>query len=334
MNDSVRASRRFRMMLPAALAVGFALVLLSLPTQGTGATWTTTTTAGSAAAGTGQWCAAPNPSEVGTRFIQLSTVTTSVGTNEQMAIIPVANNAAWGGGTGSKTLGVRLWGCQTAPVGSLRVTAWSNPATALSRTWLAGTEVVSPGSRLNPSSAAGTDIKNDALLATVTGKPAPLLGSPSGEVRRYSWLIAGGRTSAAPTTDPAQCTYFTNLLGSAACPAQITNSSGVDSSFASVFNVAPWTGSTISPTTYTAHTWATQSSTGWATSNGWLNVSCGVLGLLECNTNVTATTLTGTSDSDATLLASNNGNLLQWLVVEWTGTTPPPSDLVLEVFLQ
>jgi hypothetical protein len=25
---------------------------------------------------------------------------------------------------------------------------------------------------------------------------------------------------------------------------------------------------------------------------------------------------------------------MQWVVVQWTGTTPPPSDLVLEVFLQ
>jgi hypothetical protein len=63
-------------------------------------------------------------------------------------------------------------------------------------------------------------------------------------------------------------------------------------------------------------------------------VTCGTLGFLECGTNVTTTFLTGTSASDASLLASNNGNLLQWLVVQWTGTTTPPSDLVLEVFLQ
>ncbi len=328
--------RRIRMTLPAAIAVGFALLLIALPTEGTGATWTTTTTASTAAAGTGQWCAAPDPSEVGARFIRLSTVTTSAGTNEFMAIIPVANNAAWGGGTGSKILGVRLWGCQTAPVGSLRVTAWSNPATALGMTWLAG-GTVAPDSRLNPASAAGTDLKTRAQLATVTGSPAPVLGNPSGDVRRYSWIIAGGRTnasSAAEATDPPQCTYFTNLLGGAACPVDITNSSGVDSTFANLFNVTPWTGSTISSITYTAHTWATQSATGWGTTNGWLNVTCGVLGLLECGTNVTSTFLTGTSASDTSLLASNNGNLLQWLVVQWTGTTTPPTDLVLEVFLQ
>ena len=38
--------------------------------------------------------------------------------------------------------------------------------------------------------------------------------------------------------------------------------------------------------------------------------------------------------TDATLMASPNGNLMQWVVVQWTGTTTPPSDLVLEVFLQ
>ncbi|HMH58648.1 MAG TPA: hypothetical protein VK537_05660 [Galbitalea sp.] len=321
------------MAIPAALAVGFALLLFSLPTEGTGALWTTTTTASTAAAGTGQWCAAPDPSEVGARFIQLSSITTNVGTNEQMAIIPVANNAAWGGGTGTKTLGVRLWGCQTAPVGSLRVTAWSNPVPAVADNWLTGS-TVAPASRLDPGSGLGAQLKGLALGATVTGAPAPLVGTPSGDVRRYSWLIAGGRTSTSPAADPPQCTYLTSALGTATCPVTLTNSSGADSSFANLFNVTPWSGTTITSTSYTAHTWATQSATGWGTTNGWLNVTCGALALLECGTNVTATTLTGTAASDATLLASTNGNLLQWVVVQWTGTTAPPSDLVVEVFLQ
>lgn len=330
----MKSRPRSRMIVPLALAAVFSVVLLALPARGTGATWTTTTTASGASAGTGQWCAAPDPSEVGARYIRLSTVTTNVGTNQQMAIIPVANNAAWGGGTGSKTLGVRLWGCQTTPPSdSLRVTAWSNPATALGTTWLAG-GAVAPASRLNPASAAGADLKSRAQLATTTASLTLLTSVPSGDLRRYSWLIAGGRTSSAPTTDPTACTYLTTALGALTCNAQITNSSNTDSSFAGLFNVAPWSGSTITPTTYTANTWAVQSATGWGTSTGWLNVSCGVLGLLICGTNATPTTLTGTSLSDATLLASNNGNLLQWLVIQWTGTTAPPSDLVLEVFLQ
>lgn len=318
--------------MPAAIAAGFALLLISLPAEGSGALWTTTTTASTAAAGTGQWCAAPDPNEVGARYIQLSSITTNVGTNEQMAIIPVANNAAWGGGTGTKTLGVRLWGCQTAPVGSLRVTAWSNPSTAVADDWITGSSVA-PASRLDPAAGLGAQLKTLAQGASVTGTLPLIAGNPAGDLRRYSWLIAGGRTSAAPTTDPTQCTYFTSLT-SASCSVQITNSSNTDSSFASVFNILPWAGSTITPTTYAAHTWATQSATGWGTTGGWLNVTCGALGLLECGTNVTTTTLTGTSASDATLLASTNGNLMQWVVVQWTGTTPPPSDLVLEVFLQ
>jgi hypothetical protein len=326
-------SPRLRMTVPVVIAAGLAALLLAAPVQGTGATWTATTTASGANTGTGQWCAAPEPSEVGARFIRLNTVTTNVGTNQQMAIIPVANNAAWGGGTGSKTLGVRLWGCQTAPVGSLRVTAWSNPATPLATTWLAG-GAVAPASRLNPTSAAGVDLKSRAQLATTTASLTLLTSVPSGDLRRYSWLIAGGRTSSAPTTDPTACTYLTTALGAVTCNAQITNSSNSDSTFANLFNVAPWSGTTITPTTYTANTWAVQSATGWGTSTGWLNVSCGVLGLIICGTNASPTTLTGTSLSDANLLASNNGNVLQWLVIQWTGTTPPPSDLVLEVFLQ
>jgi hypothetical protein len=323
------------MAIPAALAAAFALVLVSLPTEGSGALWTTTTTASTAAAGTGQWCAAPDPSEVGARYIRLSSITTSVGTNQFMAIVPVANNAAWGGGaTGSKTLGVRLWGCQTAPVGSLRVTAWSNPATAVADNWLTGsTTTVAPTSRLDPASGLGAQLKGLALGATVTATNTLLgLGGTSGDLRRYSWLISDGRTSAAPTTDPAQCNYSTVIPASPTCSVTITNSSGVDSSFANLFNILPWTGSTITATTYTARTWATESSSGWGATNAWLNNTS--TGLITAGTVAAATTLTGPSGSDATVLASTNGNLMQWVVIDWTGTTTPPSDLVLEVFLQ
>jgi hypothetical protein len=332
----VISRRRSRMLLPVAVVVTLAALLFGLPTQGTGATWTATTTASSASAGMGQWCAAPDPNGSGARFIRLSSISTSAGTNQQMAIIPVANNPAWGGGSGAaaKTLGVRLWGCQTSPVGSLRVTAWSNPATPLGMTWLAGAGAVAPSSRLDLTSAAGAELKSRAQLATTTATTTLLTNTPSGDLRRYSWLIGGNRTSAAPDTDPTQCAYLTSALGAITCNVQITNSSNVDNSFANLFNVSPWSGSTITPTTYAAHTWATQSATGWGTSTGWLNVTCGVLGLLICGTNVTSTTLSGTSATDASLLSSANGNLLQWLVIQWTGTTPPPADLVLEVFLQ
>jgi hypothetical protein len=326
--------RRFWMILPAALAVGFALVLSSLSTQGTGATWTTTTTASTAAAGTGQWCAAPDPSEVGARFIRLSTVTTSVGTNEHMAIIPVANNAAWGGGTGSKTLGVRLWGCQTAPAGTLRVTAWSNPTPSVTDTWLAGsTTTVAPTSRLDPGSNLGAQLKGLSMAASVTATNTLLgLGGTSGDLRRYSWLISGGRTSAAPSTDPPQCNYSTLVPASPTCSVTITNSSGGDSTFASLFNILPWSGSTITANPYTARTWATETPTGWDAANAWLtNTNTGIL---QNGTVAAATTLTGTSSTDATLLGTTDGNQMQWVVIEWTGTVTPPSDLVLEVFLQ
>jgi hypothetical protein len=323
------------MMLPAALAAGFALLLIAMPTQGTGAMWTTTTSASTGSAGTGQWCAAPDPSESGARFIRLSSVTTNVGTNEQMAIIPVANNTAWGGGAGAAaaTLGVRLWGCQATPVGSLRVTAWSNPNTSLAVTMLAGT-TVAPASRLNPASGLGAKLKSLALSASISATTAAVTGTTSGDLRAYSWLVSGGRTSAAPTTDPAACTYALSvLLGETCGPVALTNSSGSDGTFAQLFNVTPWSGSTITPTTYTARTWALQSSSGWDTSGAWLNVTCGLI-VVGCSTNAAATTLTGTAASDSTLFGSANGNLIQWVVVTWTGSTPPPSDLVLEVFLQ
>ena len=113
-----------------------------------------------------------------------------------------------------------------------------------------------------------------------------------------------------------------------------SNSSGGDTTFANAFNVNTWSNSTITATSYSANTSALQTSTGWGANNAWLNATCGVLGTLICSVNIAPTTLTGTSASDATLLATTDGNQLQWLVIQWTGTTTPPPDLVLEVFLQ
>ena len=325
--------RGFRMLVPVAIAAACGLLLLSLSTAGSGATWTTTTTASGASTGTAQWCAAPDPSEVGARFIRLNSITTSVGTNQQMAIIPVANNTAWGGGgTGSKTLGIRLWGCQTAPVGNLRVTAWSNPTGTITDTWLTGS-TVAPASRLSPASGLGALLKTSAQLASETAGLAVITGTPSGDLRRYSWLVANGRTASAPTANPAACaTYLIGALGYS-CSVTETNSTGGDATFAQLFNVTPWSNSTITATTYTANTMALQTTTGWGATNAWLNSSCVALTLV-CTISTTPTTLAATSATDASLLASTNGNQLQWLVIQWTGTTTPPSDLVLEVFLQ
>jgi hypothetical protein len=324
--------RRIRMALPVALAAVFALLLFSVPAAGTGAFWTTTTAGATGTAGTGQWCAAPDPSESGARFIQLSSIPT-IATNQHTAIIPVANNTAWGGdGTGPKVLAVRLWGCQTAPVGNLRVTAWSNPNTALAVTMLTGT-TVAPASRLNPASGLGAKLETLAQGASISATTAAITGTTSGDLRGYSWLISGGRTSAAPTTDPAACTYSLSVLVGESCSVTITNSTGSDATFAQLFNVTPWSTATITPTTYSARTWAVQTASGWDTSGAWLNVTCGLI-VVGCSTNAAPTDLTATSIADLTLAPSANGSLLQWLVVQWTGATPAPSDLVLEVFLQ
>jgi hypothetical protein len=324
--------RRFRMALPVALAAVFALLLFSLPAAGSGAFWTTTTTGSTGAAGTGQWCAAPDPSESGARFIRLSSIPT-IATNQHMAIIPVANNSAWGGdGTGPKVLAVRLWGCQTAPLGSLRVTAWSNPNTALAVTMLTGS-TVAPASRLNPASGLGAKLETLSQSASISATTAAITGTTSGDLRAYSWLISGGRTSLASATDPAACTYSLSVLLGESCSVTLTDSTGSDATFAQLFTVTPWSTSTITPTTYSARTWAVQSSSGWDTSGAWLTATCGLV-IVGCSTGAAPTDLTATSVADLTLAPSPNGNLLQWLVVQWTGATPAPSDLVLEVFLQ
>jgi len=324
--------RWWRMPLPLFIAAASLIALVAVPASGTGAYWTATATGSAGDVGTGQWCAAPDPSVSGTRFIRLSSITTATTSNRQIAIIPVANNAAWGGGTGAKNLSVRLYGCQTTPVAdTLRITSWSNPqGTIPARTWLTGSDtVVAPTSRLNPTSALGTQLTTLAQAAT-----APitrnLIGQGAGDGRRFSWVISSGRTAGTPTpsSDPATC-YF--LLGTIAnCNLPLTNAMAGDNGFDLVFNTSPWSTSTISPVTYPARTYALQTAAGWANTNASPNGTCDLLG---CTTAAGNTFLNAIASTDAAALGSIDGNQLQWLVVQWTGTVTPTADLVIEVVL-
>jgi hypothetical protein len=326
-----RGGWRRRLLVPSVVAVVAAVAAFVSPVASTGAFYTATTTGATADAGTGQWCAAPDPAVSGSRFVRLSSLPVATG-NTRMAIVPVANNAAWGGGTGSKGFGVRLWGCSdTPPNDTLRVTAWANPASPIpAATWLANNGVA-PSSRLDTSAGLGLSLRTLALAATVDATK-PLIGNSSGDARRYSWLVANGRTNTTQTADPTTCQYVLNLL--IYCSFPLTNSSSGDNTFAQTFNTSPWTTPNIVGVDYTARTLAIQSTTGWSNGAAYLNSTCGVLGLLICTTNPAATTLSGTAATDASLLASSDGNQLQWLVIQWTGTTAPTSDLVLETFLQ
>ncbi|WP_213816920.1 hypothetical protein [Glaciihabitans sp. dw_435] len=324
--------------MPLAFAiVGALLLAVGLPHSSTGAYWTATATPAGSVVGQGQWCAAPNPAVSGARFIRLNTFAATSATNQKMIIVPVANNTAWGGGSGAsaKNLSVRLWGCQETPVNDLRITAWSNASSgALAPAWVTGsTTTVAPTSRLDPLSGLGSQLSTLARSATVRADYPLITPPPNGDARRYSWIIANDRTSATPAADPGSCSNLLSAIGN--CLISLTELGlglgKTDSSFAQVFNTSQWSTPTISPVNYPARTFALQTSAGWGTTGAWFNVTC-TIGLL-CTTNTTNTFLTGTGASDSTLLATTDGNQLQWVVMQWTGTTPPPDDLVAEIVL-
>jgi hypothetical protein len=329
MTTVVTPSRRHRH-LPTMLTVLFAAVLIVIPVGATGAYWTTTVTGAAGTAGTGAWCATPDTAGTNSRFIRLSSITTDVSGalgpfNRKMAIIPVANNAAWGGnGTTARTLSVRLYNCQEAPDPALglRVMSWSNPtgSASLNRTWITG-GTVAPASRLNPNVAGlGVQLRDKAQAADA--RQDSLLGLGSSDLRRFSWIIANHRTRTAPALNPPTCG---NTLGISSCSVPLTAVGGGENLVKDLVDVTPWDtpGEFV---TYVADTFANQAPTGWNSSD----LNCVFTGL-TCNSVATATRLNATAATDTTLYGSTDGNQLQWLIIQYTGTAP--ADLVLEVVL-
>jgi hypothetical protein len=311
MTNVVTPGRRHRR-LPTMLTVLFAVVLILVPVGTTGAYWTTEVTGAVGTAGTGAWCATPDTAGTNSRFIRLSSITTDVsGTlgpfNRKMAIIPVANNTAWGG---NGTLG-------------LRVMSWSNPtgSASLNRTWITG-GTVAPASRLNPN-IAGLGVQLRDLSQHPEARQGSILGLGYSDLRRFSWIVAAHRTRATPALSPPACVIG---LGTGNCSVPLTAVGGGENLVKDVVDVTPWDipGEYL---TYTADTFAHQVSNGWTSSD--LNNVCAFLG--PCTSVAAPTKLNATAATDTTLYGSIDGNQLQWLVIQYTGTAP--ADLVLEVVL-
>lgn len=319
--------RRARVAAIAVVAAAGALIALGTGAP-SGAYWTATATPAPTAAGTGQWCASPDTTVASNEAIKLGDVATATGTNGRVAIIPVADNAAWGGGTANGVLTVTLWSCQDGSIvpapaelaNTVRITSWQYESTSTDRAFLAGTtSTVAPSSRLSPSSTLGSRILSLAQSASVS----QLVGTQP--LSRYSWIVAGGRSASAPTAAPtASCVLVVGLV----CTVPVTNTSGGDDAFSQAFDTTPWNGSTT--VAYRAATYAAQTPTGWSSGGGFNG--CPSLSLL-CTPTAANVTMTATAASDATLYASTNGNLLQWLVVQWnaTSTATLTDDLVVQV---
>lgn len=318
--DAAARQPRWRARRLAVAAVATLAAALLIPSGVTGAYWTTAAAGTAVTPGVGDWCATPDPA-TNPRIIRLSDIpetTAADGAAIRMAIIPVANNAAWGGdGTTARTLAVKLRTCSTTiPAFTLRITAWSNStANTGATTWATG-GAVAPSSRLNVTAGRGSEIQKLARWGQSTTSPGATVSNL--DSRRFSWLVSGPRTSSAPTAAPADC-------HNRDCTPNFAAVAG-----ASAFVANNWT-ATAPSVTYSAATFALNNpaaGSDWGSATG-LNAN----GNPNSNSVVSATATTMVpSTSDATALASTDGNLMQWVVIQWSGTTPP-SDLLAEIVL-
>jgi hypothetical protein len=321
-----------RLGLPASVAALAAALLLLVSPLSSGAYWTATTTPTGTGVGAAQWCMPPATASTDPQYVKLSTLTATAG--GRVAIIPVGNTAAWGGGvTGStKNIKVTLWSCQDGSAtplpatlaDSIRVTSWAVASTSAQRTGTATTPAaIAPTARLDPTSPLGVTILGYAQKAAAT----TTLGD--NVIGRYSWVVASGRTAAAPTANPTLVCPILTLL--ATCSQPITNGAA-DDTFAQAFDTTPWDGTTS--VSYTLTTFATQTSllvSGWSGNldlNGCLLMTA--LGCVPTAVTPAMTVPTGTADAQ---LSTANGNALQWLVLQWTGSATPTDDIYAQVTL-
>lgn len=298
----------------AALAAAAAL-LLAVPTAVTGAFWTASQTASAQTSGSGTWCATPDPA-ADPRLIRLADIP---GNGVRLVIIPVANNTAWGAGTGTRQLGVRLWSCQEQlPPTSLRISSWANATSVTGLTWLQGS-TPAPVSRLDPATGYGLQLANLARFgdpnATQGGAEVANTGTSNAPARRYSWILTAGRSrDSDPVFEPG-CRG--GVMGLVSCHPLLGSTSA-----AAAYPLQTWTGPAAPNHFYAAGTYAQTGSGGWARDglNGLLRFVSRSDVLMEPNT---------TND-----MTTTNGNLMQWVVIEWSGTDTPPPDMLAEIVLQ
>lgn len=317
-----RQQRRGRRLLIAALVAGAAALLI--PSGVTGAYWTTAAAGNAVTPGAGDWCATPDPA-TNPRAYRLSdfpTVPGSEGTQVRMIAVPVANNAAWNPAGGNRTLAVKVSSCATTLSSfSLRATAWSNSTAPGAITWASGSGIA-PGSRLDLTQGYGLEVQALArwgVLPPNTGGTA----ATNSNARRFSWLVSTPRSTASVNGNPTCANRIT-------CTPSLLEINGNTASTANTWVAAGSPTATFPPSyVYPAETYAvnTNSSGGtdWAAAAG--------LAAGQGNNGSLASSVTLVPSTGDTALKNVDGNLMQWVVIEWWGGTPS-TDLIAEIVLQ
>lgn len=313
--------RRGRRLLITALVTGAAALLI--PSGVTGAFWTTSAAGNAVTPGVGDWCATPDPATNAQayRLSDFPTVLGSEGTQVRIIAVPVANNSNWNLPGGNRTLAVRLSSCATTLTSfNLRATAWSNSTAPGAITWASGSGIA-PGSRLDLTQGYGLEIQALARWGVLPPNTGGTTATNS-NARRFSWLVSTPRSTTNTGGNPT-CNNRNN------CTPSLVEIDGNTGSTSNTWVAAGSPVATFPPSyIYPAETYAVNNNavggTDWAAANGLAAGS---------GNSASASTVTLVPSTGDAALTSPDGNLMQWVVIEWWGNTPS-TDFIAEIVLQ
>ena len=282
-----------------------AALLLLVPVSVTTAHLTNRATAGQTSGGVGRWCSVPNPAENPNVYRLSEFDRQNWGGSEvsYMIIVPVVRNGEFGAGGGDGRLGIRAWACDSSQLtsnSSLKVTAWRNGSASADFTWLPpknGSGL--PSRRLSPASGFGQTVSKLHRNGTSGGT------LKDDDRQLYSWLLSSGRTKSEPKKVPPYTTLTHNY--------DVTPAP----TFAAAFN-----GDTSSSRTLT-------NSVPYRANSYWKDAGTWTGSFLSPPT-VQTVNLAPYGNN----LSSSDGRQVEWVVMEWWGSTTPSNDMVLEVFVE
>lgn len=312
-SKSTTGSSRRLWMIVAALAA----LALCFPIDATTAYLTSMKDAPTTTGGVGRWCAVPDP-KTHPNVYQLTEFGKS-GFGTRMNIVPVirrGNDFGPGGGDGH--LGVRAWACNDSALTSssnIKVTAWRTPASPGTLYWLPRVGGNSAAShRLDPENGLGDTLntlhRSGSKVLDIT---EPYLSFS--DRQQYAWIMSSNRTKSNRNANPP-------CIVPACTTLPIYNTP----TFSSGFNAD--SGESQTPensVTYMASAY-------WDDAGKWTG------GLVSAPTlrDVKLQTYAGPQPpfSNGSGPTSTDGRQVQWVVMEWWGSTTPTDDMVLEVFVQ
>ncbi|MFP3395529.1 hypothetical protein ACSBQT_06230 [Brevibacterium sp. H602] len=277
-----------------------AALFMLIPLGATTAYLTAKDSADETTGGVGRWCSVPNPADHPNVY-RLKDFPTYSSSSSSMIIVPVVRNGEFGAGGGDGRLGVRAWACDSSSLttgSTIKVTSWRNTSSSPTLDWLApvgGNGLASR--RLNPDSGLGKEVtKLHRHGSTALGDAEVILN----DRQRYSWIMSSNRNKNSRDASPP-CSL-------SLCTVSIEK----PPTFADGF-----TGDATG-------TREPKNSVEYLASGYWVNGG-------DFDKSAPHPVNLTQYGND---IASTDGRQVQWVVMEWWGSTTPTKDMVLEVFVQ